>query len=122
MAKLKTAEEVQAEIVALTDVKPFVPQRTFFGNDNHAKIDAQLWALRETDDEEDADEKWADEEDHEVMEGAKYAIRWKNGEEDVPPSKDWASIDSRKKTPKKSPPARAARSKIKFSGRRRSAR
>ena len=47
MSKRKTEEQISAEIAALVALKPKVRQRTAFGDDNHAAIDAQLAVLRD---------------------------------------------------------------------------
>lgn len=46
MSKRKTDDEINAEIAALEAIKPKVPARTIFGDDNHAAIDAQIAVLR----------------------------------------------------------------------------
>jgi len=98
MGKAKTDKQVDKEIEALKEMKPFVREFTAFGDSNHDKIDAQIKALEEMNDEEDADDEWPDEADNEVRMCATDAIRWMNGEDDgAQPSKNWASLDSRKK-------------------------
>lgn len=43
----KTAEAIQAEIDALTHTKTRVKRHSFFNDDNHAAIDAQIHVLTE---------------------------------------------------------------------------
>ena len=47
MSKRKTEDQINTEIAALVALKPKVRERTAFGDDNHAAIDAQLSVLRE---------------------------------------------------------------------------
>lgn len=108
--KPKLSAEIQQEIEKLEEMKPFVRQFSHFGGDNHAKIDAELTALRDMHDEEDADELWPDEEDCEVRSAAQYAIRWMDGEEKESPSEGWACLDSRNKKVEE-PPAKKKRRK-----------
>jgi len=99
--KPKSQKAVEKEIKALKEMKPFVRQFTAFGDNNHDKIDGQIKALEEMGDEEEADDEWVDEADNEIRMNACDAIRWKNGEDDgAQPSRNWASLDSRKKAKK----------------------
>ncbi len=45
MGKLKTQKEVDAEVEKLREMKPFVRQFTSFGDDNHARIEAEIQAI-----------------------------------------------------------------------------
>ena len=96
MGKVKSDKEVQKEIAALKEMKPFVRSHSMFGDSNHDKIDAQIKALEDMNDESDADDEWPDESDNEVRMCATDALQWKLGQSEARPSKDWASLDSRK--------------------------
>jgi hypothetical protein len=80
---MRTKEQIAEQIKLLTELKPKIAQRTHFGDDNHAAIDAQIKVL-----EEQADEQrvWdlADEEgwpDH-TRDSALEAAMWLNEEQD----------------------------------------
>lgn len=47
MSTMRTTLEIDAEIAALKALKPRVRERSFFGDDNHAAIDAQIAVLTE---------------------------------------------------------------------------
>lgn len=47
MSTMRTTQEINAEIAALKAIKPSVRERSFFGDDNHAAIDAQIAVLTE---------------------------------------------------------------------------
>jgi hypothetical protein len=55
MPKVKTKEQVAAEIDKLKRLRAVMPQKSFFGDDNWAKIDAQIAALERADGK---DERW----------------------------------------------------------------
>ena len=99
MGTPKTEQEVKVEIAALREMKPFVRHFSAFGDDNHAKIDAQNKALEEKMDEDDVYNEWPDSGDYELLNNAQDAINWRDGEsesEDGSPSQQWAILDSRK--------------------------
>lgn len=55
---MRTLEEVRAEVKSLQEIKPKVIQTTFFGDDNHAAIDAQIEVLERRLSENTIFDKW----------------------------------------------------------------
>ena len=107
----RTPEEIAAEAEHLKALKPKVPAKTMFGDDNHAKIDAQIRVLEEDmteaqiwdnsfpeDDERldgiftAADLVAEGEFDTETVSLALDARKWLYGETEEPPSKGWAEL------------------------------
>lgn len=85
----RTEEEVQAEIKTLEELKPKVPQRSSFGDNNWAIIDAQIETLRERYDQGRIDQVWGEVDIHlEAVE----ALHWRLGNSDDAPSKAWSSL------------------------------
>lgn len=91
----KTQKEIQDEITALKEVKPFVPRFTFFGDINWAAIDVQIEALYESWDFFDVDDLYdnGDLTDHD-RDNAYSAINWMNGDFDGYENDDGDLIDS----------------------------
>lgn len=73
-----SSEQVQQEIAALKEIKPKVRRYTFFGDDNHAAIDAQIVVLEEDYDEDAIYGEWED--DEHVLSSALEALAWKEGD------------------------------------------
>lgn len=100
MAKKKTVpteKQIKAEIEKLHEMKPFVRQYTAFGDNNHDRIDAQIAALEDMDCDEDVDDAYPEEDQMDIASHARDAMNWKIGNEDVSPSENWKSLDSRNK-------------------------
>ncbi len=74
-----TPERVQQEIATLQEIKPRVRRRNFFGDDNHAAIDAQIAVLKNGLDEDAIDAQWSDNEH--TLDSALEALAWRNGED-----------------------------------------
>jgi hypothetical protein len=55
---MKTQDQIETEIDALKEIKPRVVRRSFFGDNNHAAIDAQIEALSELWEEDDIHENF----------------------------------------------------------------
>jgi len=88
-----TREEIDAEIEALEALKPRIPARTFFGDDNHAAIDAQIAVLRgEVDEDETFDNEESGEWSEHTGTSARDACSWMDGDSETSPSEDWATI------------------------------
>lgn len=89
-----TREEIEAEIEALEEIKPKVPESSHFGDDNWASIDAQIEVLRGEIDENDFeifvdDGDWSEH----IRDEAQYAYDWMTGyTTDPPPSEGWQAI------------------------------
>lgn len=90
---------IDAEIATLKAMKPTVRERSGFGDDHHAAIDAQLDVLEtrmSTDDIYDhgdeekvgEEEVWADN----VRDAAIEARQWLDGESKNAPSKEWKPL------------------------------
>lgn len=96
--RVPTGEQVQAEIDALTEIKPKVRRFSAFGDDHHAAIDAQMEVLCRLDDEDDVCARY-DEEPQNVQDAAREAAQWLAGDWDVKehdgqkkPSESWREL------------------------------
>ena len=91
----KTQREIQDEIAALKEVKPFVPRFTFFNDDNWAAIDVQIDALSDEWELYYVDYLYdnGDLTDHD-RDNAYSAIDWMNGDFDGYENDDGDLIDS----------------------------
>lgn len=97
-----TAEAIKAEIEALKTLKAKVPVLTFFGDNNHDAIDAQIETLErdfsfdtiwnrgpQEDNEDDCSESdWSESERDLALD----ARRWLDGDESHAPSVDWQEL------------------------------
>lgn len=104
----KTDAQIEAEIAALEAIKPGVRERTFFGDDNHAAIDAQIRVLRERmdsgklhdvfgDPAESMDGDEIDDDaidfDQHALDSALEALDWMTGDSDQQsPSEGWKNV------------------------------
>ena len=92
----KTTDEVSAEISTLEAMKLNVRPFSWFGDYNHAAIDAQLEVLRERMSEDAVYEAYgdetADEFDQHLLDSAHHAYLWMSGENDNSPSSDWKPL------------------------------
>lgn len=105
----KTEAQIDAEITALEAIKPSVRKMTFFNDDNHAAIDAQIRVLRERmdsralheafgdpadgiSDEGDLDDDAIDFDEH-TLHCALEALDWMTGDSDAEsPSEGWKDV------------------------------
>ena len=93
--KVPTAEQIQAEIALLIEMKPNVRQYSAFGDDNYAKIDAQIEVLEENLSEDDIWDRWDSDEceaNGDIRFCAEGALEWKLGESDSKPSDEWKPL------------------------------
>ncbi|HEV2692246.1 MAG TPA: hypothetical protein VG347_05065 [Verrucomicrobiae bacterium] len=90
---MKTIDEIKTEVTKLKDMQPKIPAKSFFGDDNHGAIDAQIEVLEE-DMDEDAINAKEDSEDWSryAAESARGAREWMDGESDDQPSGDWSCL------------------------------
>ena len=104
MSTMRPSPEIDAEIAALKAIKPRVPERSFFGDDNHAAIDAQIAVLTErmsVDDvysrfgvDDTAEPDIEDHSEHE-LDSAVSACDWMRGllaTDEQSPSQGWGDI------------------------------
>lgn len=99
MAKKKskpTATQIKEEIARLKEMKPKVRRHSFFGDDNHASIDAQIRVM-ERSMNEDAIYRFFEPDDSEEnrseLDCALSARQWLDGESsDGKPSDSWAEL------------------------------
>lgn len=87
-------ESIKAEIERLKEMKPKVVKLSFFGDDNHATIDAQIYVLENELIEDKAYDNYKASDEH-IREGAEVAGRWLESDEcdEVDsPSKEWARL------------------------------
>ena len=81
---MKTQKEIDAQIKALKEIRPKVKPYSFFGDDNLAKLDAQVQVLEEDLDEYDVYEEWPeDEEEFDIRACANLAVEWRDGESET---------------------------------------
>ena len=93
---MKTPRQIQAEIDKIQDMKPTVIRASFFGDNHHDAIDAQIEVLEdELIDDDDIynnldDGTWA----QNVVDAALEARQWRDDEEekDFVPSESWKEL------------------------------
>lgn len=100
MSKHKTEEQINAEIAALLALKPTVRERTAFGDDNHAAIDAQLAVLRKRMGSAEVHSAYGDEDsgdfDQHTFDAALSACDWMTGllaSDEHAPAASWAGAE-----------------------------
>lgn len=105
----KTEKQIKKEAEALVKLKPKVPMYTAFGDNNHAKMEAEIRVLSDNMSEDEIYGEWPmdgkdDEESAEFARengaqnsAALYTRRWMDGEEEESPSQGWAPLAKRKK-------------------------
>jgi hypothetical protein len=104
-----TSDEITAELARLEQYKTLIPQRTAFGDDNRAQIDAQIDVLKNNltgtqiewqyGTDETAD--WYQESDEVIYQAAGYAREWLDGEAlDGSMADDWFETIPDERKPK----------------------
>lgn len=91
---MRSRIEIDTEIKALEEMKPRVRRTTYFGDDNHAAIEAQLEVLRGNVDEDEIQDKFDDGEwtEHE-RDNAQQAVDWMEEYTDEgSPSENWQEL------------------------------
>jgi len=85
--------EIQAEAARLVKMKPDVGRFSYFGDDHHTSMDAQVSVLNEGLDENGVYDRYAGG-PYYLLRGALEACRWMRGEsdEDGPPSESWKTL------------------------------
>lgn len=93
--EIKTQEEIDEQIAALKEIRPKVKPYSFFGDDNLAKLDAQIKVLEEDMDSDEVWDEWPEEEkDVEIRMAADEAVVWRDSELDVDNlADDWPLLD-----------------------------
>jgi|GEM_PF-1656998 len=94
-----TPEQVTAEIAKLREMKPHIPERSVFNDNNHEAIDADIEVLEKNLREgdimyrnemlENDDGEYLS--DH-AMDSALGALRWLEGDEEMSPSTNWEGL------------------------------
>ena len=80
----QTPERIKQEIEHLMAIKPTVLRWSFFGDDHHATIDAQIFVLQTTMEEDDIHEEMGHDADN-VLDAALAARMWLDAQyEDYP--------------------------------------
>lgn len=72
---LKTAEQIEAEISELKEMKPRVVEESAFGDNNHDAIEAQIQTLENRWTEDDVEDETENDEDN-VRDAARDAAQW----------------------------------------------
>jgi hypothetical protein len=93
---MKTSKQIQAEIDKLEKMKPTVVRTSFFGDNHHDAIDAQVEVLEDLSIDDDDiynnhdDGTWA----QNVVDAAIEARQWRDDEEeeDFVPSESWKEL------------------------------
>ena len=93
---MKTQKQIQAEINKLEDMKPTVLRTSFFGDNHHDAIDAQIEVLEDSliDDDDIYNKLDNDEWAQNVANAALEARQWRDDEEekDFVPSTSWKEL------------------------------
>lgn len=93
-----TPEQITAEVERLRSVKPRVARHSFFGDDNHDAIDAQIRVLEEAMSHDDVHNRFGEnslEFTENVLESALMAHDWMTGElasDESSPAAGWEVI------------------------------
>lgn len=96
--KTPSAEEIDAEIKTLREMKPTVLRSSAFGDNHHDAIDCQITVLEKRMTESaiyDRNEGAAEDEEFYAdneRDAALDACRWMNGESDEKPSEGWKEL------------------------------
>jgi hypothetical protein len=92
MAKVKpTVKAIKDEIAWLKENKLNVRHYTYFGDNNHAAIDAQIRVLSGEVDEDDFDETFEGDPDY-TRDSAQQALDWILGDLGESPSDNWKEL------------------------------
>lgn len=86
----RTQDEIDAEIAKLEGLKTRIPQKTLFGDNNRAAIDAEIVVLKEQMSMNDVYRNYGA--DMHVCDSALGAFSWMAGEVDTPTSDDWSAL------------------------------
>jgi hypothetical protein len=95
---MKTKEQIDLEIAKLNELKPATREKSLFGDDHHAAIDAQVTVLSDYMDLHDIYESYGDESTDEfyqnVLDGAIAAYEWMmdGGGAYAAPSEGWSEL------------------------------
>lgn len=88
--KDKTDKQIANELAALKDLAPRIRQRSAFGDDNRANIEAQIEVLEDFMSESEIyDKEESGDWGQDTVSSAIEALNWMNGEEDEALSKGW---------------------------------
>lgn len=82
LPEMKTQKEIVAELSLLRKYAPRIPQRSAFGDDNRAKIDASIEALEERMDVNEVYEREDSVWDSDQVGAAREAIEWRDDDGD----------------------------------------
>lgn len=91
----KTKEETEQQIIKLKELRPKVRPYSAFGDDNLAKLDAQVKVLEEDMDSDEIWDEWPQEEsDMGIRMAAEEAANWLVGKSEADDlAEDWPLID-----------------------------
>ncbi len=102
-----TKAQIKAEIKKLKAMKPFIPVKSYFGDNNHDSLDAEAATLEEDlskdqimerylpdeDKDPDADDDHENGRTFDIESSAREARNWMDGERDSePPSEGWKAL------------------------------
>ena len=92
----RTPKQIEAEIAKLKQLRPLIPSRTFFGDSNLEKINAEIEVLEEDMEENEIYDKFEDRENPDsscdLVSAAHYAWQWLRGEEKESMSSQWKPL------------------------------
>lgn len=96
-----TTSQIKTELAALESLKDRIPQHSVFGDDNRAKIEAQIDVIKSGMSEKEVYKKYEPDETAEeyqdsdmgILDDALYARQWLDGQAtDGSPSENWISL------------------------------
>lgn len=90
-----TDKAIQEEVARLKKMKPRVLHRSFFGDDHHAAIDAQVRVLENNMSADSIENYFEPDEDgrgQNILDAALSACYWREGEIDENPSHEWKEL------------------------------
>lgn len=80
---MRTLVERNEMISLLEGRKEKAPHYSFFGDDNHAQLDAQIQVVEEEMDSDQVDEEWNPDEVYDMNNAATLAANWLDGDDDA---------------------------------------
>jgi hypothetical protein len=78
---MRTSEERKEAVRLLTENKKVAPETSFFGDDNHRKIDVMVETIENDYDEDDVDDNFGHDEDD--LSAAQDAINYLSGDTEI---------------------------------------
>ena len=80
---MRTLAERNEMVSLLEGQKEKAPHFNFFGEDNHAQLDAQIQVIEEEMDTDQVDDQWNPDEVYDMNNSATMAANWLDGDDDA---------------------------------------